>query len=297
MIPVRIKELEIEITRKCNGFCAHCMRGDAQGIEPSISMLQNLFASNHKIVKIDSLMLTGGEVFLNPEGLLFILNYLILENIYVGKIIIVTNCTIYNQEIIDTLEILRKRGTGVKISYHQDQFHPKISSEMLKKYMSLPYFNFDSYSLKKKDIYALGKAEENNIGSLKEARIVMKLFSKIKNHLNILNVDNEKIIVESLYLTALGKFGAVPTDATWDMIDSKYDLDIEKDSIFSNCTFSHNFKANLKYMHYYPNLPESLLNDYYKAKEEGTLNIFLKSLDDDVLRDYFITKNYTRSLI
>ena len=297
MVPVKIKELEIEVTRNCNGFCAHCMRGAAQDVEPSISMLQNLFAKDHKIVKIDNLMLTGGEVFLNPEGLLFIFNYLISENIYVGKINIVTNCTIYNEDVLNVLDLLRKRGTFVKISYHQDQFHPRVKDEILKKYMGHSYFNFENYNLKKREIYALGKAEENNIGSLKEARRIMKIFSKIKNNLNILNVDNEKLIIESLYLTALGKFGAVPTDASWDMIDSKYNLDIEKDSIFKNCTFSHGFKKNLKYLANYPYLPASLISDYHKAQEEGTLDIFLKSLNDEVLREYFLTSSYTRSLI
>lgn len=68
-----IKNMSIEITRRCNMSCAHCMRGDMQNVDLSHQDIRNVL----KYVKdIHSLTLTGGEPSLNPEAIRYILKLL-----------------------------------------------------------------------------------------------------------------------------------------------------------------------------------------------------------------------------
>lgn len=60
--------LFVEITRRCQLRCAHCMRGDAQAVDLS----QDGIARAKSLVRIRKpsiMILTGGEPFLNLKGL------------------------------------------------------------------------------------------------------------------------------------------------------------------------------------------------------------------------------------
>lgn len=59
-----IDQLSIEITRRCNMSCPHCLRGEAEAIDMNLDYVKILFS---KIDCIYSLTLTGGEPSLKPE--------------------------------------------------------------------------------------------------------------------------------------------------------------------------------------------------------------------------------------
>lgn len=63
---LRINNLILEITRRCNMCCDHCLRGDDQGLGMNILTIRNLL---HEIKDISSITFTGGEPSLAVSAL------------------------------------------------------------------------------------------------------------------------------------------------------------------------------------------------------------------------------------
>ena len=57
-----IKNLCIEITRRCNMRCTHCMRGDAESVDIPLKHISNLL---RHVRHIHHFNITGGEPSLN----------------------------------------------------------------------------------------------------------------------------------------------------------------------------------------------------------------------------------------
>ncbi len=100
MRKIAFNEIYLEITRRCQLKCAHCMRGDAQNVDMSYSIMDRLLEQTNSI---DSIIFTGGEPTLNVDGMKYFLDGLIRNNIPLGKLSIVTNGVLQTQEIIKTL--------------------------------------------------------------------------------------------------------------------------------------------------------------------------------------------------
>ncbi len=61
---IRFKNLMLEVTRKCNMQCAHCMRGEQEDSSLSSNTIEKIFSQTSKI---KHLTLTGGEPSLEPD--------------------------------------------------------------------------------------------------------------------------------------------------------------------------------------------------------------------------------------
>lgn len=59
---INASSLILEVTRKCNLHCAHCLRGDAQCVDMSKSTIDKLMPM---LGKVSSVTFTGGEPSLN----------------------------------------------------------------------------------------------------------------------------------------------------------------------------------------------------------------------------------------
>ena len=86
--PVELYSMAIEVTRRCNMACPHCLRGEAQGINIDTKYIDQ--ALEH-IEFIDSLTFTGGEPTLNLDAIRYTLEVCKARNIRVGSFYIVTN--------------------------------------------------------------------------------------------------------------------------------------------------------------------------------------------------------------
>lgn len=80
-----ISELVIEVTRRCNMECCHCLRGDAQSLDLDLKHVETLFS---RLEGIGTLTFTGGEPSLavdKIEGCLAIAERLELpiDNFYI----------------------------------------------------------------------------------------------------------------------------------------------------------------------------------------------------------------------
>ena len=82
------KDLCIEITRRCNMSCAHCMRGDAQSTDIEHRYIKDLLKHFRHIQHFN---ITGGEPSLNVKAMRYILKQLKRYDIHVYEFYIVTN--------------------------------------------------------------------------------------------------------------------------------------------------------------------------------------------------------------
>lgn len=85
---MQINNLIIEVTRKCNMACDHCLRGDAQKMNIDHSYITALLEN---VKYVSSIVFTGGEPSLNVKAIRFTLDELKRLRIDVNNFYIVTN--------------------------------------------------------------------------------------------------------------------------------------------------------------------------------------------------------------
>lgn len=93
----RIQDLVIELTRRCNMCCDHCLRGDAQNCDMDMSHVRALF---EHVESIDTLTLTGGEPSLVPHIIEAITEEIQKRGIIVERFYMVTNAKQVTRDFI-----------------------------------------------------------------------------------------------------------------------------------------------------------------------------------------------------
>lgn len=103
----KINSLVIEVTRRCNMECAHCLRGDFETFYKfsmdDFSILPRIFEG---IESVDSIVIGGGEPTLNSDAIEKIVDYVIENNLDVKGLYIVTNGLVYSQKMVDAMRRL-----------------------------------------------------------------------------------------------------------------------------------------------------------------------------------------------
>ncbi len=149
-----IGDLVIEITRKCNTICDHCLRGESENKEISyIAMEETL----KQFDRISNITFTGGEPSLNPEAIQHFLSICKSKRIEVGSFYIATNAIHASDEFVKSLldlwlycdEMVEDEIGGVAIS--NDFFHTP-DSETVKRLKAFKFTNL-RYSEKRKGFY------------------------------------------------------------------------------------------------------------------------------------------------
>jgi organic radical activating enzyme len=141
-----LKDLTIEVTRKCNFTCGHCLRGDAQNLDFDIKHLKN-FLSTTDVTEIETISFTGGEPFLNPKGMIEIIQLLKKKKISIRGYTIVTNGSIFNLEalgVIANLHELCSENYGSKIIVSNSKWHKEDKNR-------IAFISWDEILLKHKN--------------------------------------------------------------------------------------------------------------------------------------------------
>ena len=125
-----IKNLCIEITRRCNMSCAHCMRGDTEAVDISLRHISDLL---RHVRHIHHFNITGGEPSLNVRAIRHILERVRTYGITVNDFYIVTNgsATSRSGEFIEACAALyeyqqeKEQGpdSGHMLEMSDDRFH------------------------------------------------------------------------------------------------------------------------------------------------------------------------------
>lgn len=97
----------LEVTRKCNLKCVHCMRGETQNIDMSGEIIEKVFA---QVEQLHHLSLTGGEPFLAPQVIEKMVDVIIENKIRLWRCTTVDNGTILNELGIRSVKALNRLG-------------------------------------------------------------------------------------------------------------------------------------------------------------------------------------------
>lgn len=97
----------LEITRRCNLKCEHCMRGEAQNLDLSGEVMERLFS---QVDSIFQLSLTGGEPFIAPDVIENMVDIIIKNKVKVWQCTTVENGTILDERGIRCIRALNRLG-------------------------------------------------------------------------------------------------------------------------------------------------------------------------------------------
>lgn len=92
--------LSFDITRRCNLNCKYCSKGDSQNKDITKEIVDKAI-KELKDVYIAQIRFFGGEPFLNPEMIEYIIDKLIQEHILFTSINVFTNGTIRSERIVN----------------------------------------------------------------------------------------------------------------------------------------------------------------------------------------------------
>ena len=110
MQKVVFNELALEVTRRCNMACDHCLRGDAQEVDLSTVDIDNILDQTEAIGK---LILTGGEPTMNMKALQYIANGITKRGIPVMRVEIISNGLVYDEWLV---AIMKRFGEITKLT-------------------------------------------------------------------------------------------------------------------------------------------------------------------------------------
>lgn len=112
--------LGIELTQKCNLNCSHCFRGAARNISISKDIVEKVF---DEVKYVETLDLSGGEVFLGYEQLEMLLETAKQKDVTIKYCSMLTNGTVYDSRIYELLD--EYFGENYQVGISDDDFHDK----------------------------------------------------------------------------------------------------------------------------------------------------------------------------
>lgn len=143
-----IDYLSVEITRKCQLKCAHCMKGEAQNIDMSVEVIDKLLES---VVSIGTLLFTGGEPTMNLQGMKYFLDVIKSKGISLNKLQIITNGCETSEDVIALIQDYYNYITYDK-TYGKHMIMVEISNDVYhEKCDATPKKGYDFYKKKLED--------------------------------------------------------------------------------------------------------------------------------------------------
>lgn len=227
-----LENLAIEITRRCNMSCRHCLRGEAQNVDIDLSYILKFLED---VSGIGSITFTGGEPSLNVQAMEYTLEACKTREIPVASFYVVTNGKSNALQLVTSCiqwyaYCDEDEVCGLALSV--DPFHEKISRENERILRSASFFCTDKFQPDFRFLIDEGRAK-----SMDGYR---KISPGVRNEKLSFESDGESISVESMvYLSANG-------------------------DIKTNCDISYD---NMDYC--IGNIRESSLDDIFRAQMEN----------------------------
>lgn len=142
-----VDHLVLEITRRCNASCSHCLRGNAENHDMSFSVINKILEN---VSTIELVTFSGGEPSLVPEKIEYFLNWVKENKIKLKNFCVITNGKIASRELVQVLIEMyayTKKFFEIdcsKLIISKDHFHKKEIpdvSEAENLYSSLKFFD------------------------------------------------------------------------------------------------------------------------------------------------------------
>lgn len=132
--------LYIEVTRKCNLACAHCMKGDPQNLDIPDEYVDSVMS---QVSIIYCLVLSGGEVTLALDRLRYILDSAKRHNVKICRIALSTNGVVKDPEFLEIYEEYKRYvliPTRCEICISNDRYHTQQTRFLKKDYLDRKKF-------------------------------------------------------------------------------------------------------------------------------------------------------------
>lgn len=144
MKKIVFNQLIVEITRKCNMVCGHCLRGDAQNVDIFSADIDGVLDQTETIGK---LVISGGEPTLNMAGIQYLANGIARRGIPLMRMEIITNALVFDERFIaivkrfsEIVYLTQQHGYGrrerepwrIQVGVSLDRFHK--ASDVCKKH-------------------------------------------------------------------------------------------------------------------------------------------------------------------
>ena len=161
-------DLVIEVTRRCNLECEHCLRGCQENKDMQKSTIDTLL---NTASSINNLTFTGGEPLLVPDTIIYIIDSIIEKNIYVNTFFLATNGLVFNNDLF--LKLIEfylyceyPEGCNIAVSidpYHDNSYHE--AEKNIKKWQVLKFYSACKEHTTDYNLLSEGYAAQNQIGS------------------------------------------------------------------------------------------------------------------------------------
>lgn len=232
--------LVIEVTRRCNMSCKHCLRGTAQNVDIDLALIDK-FLSKLKGKYFKCIVFTGGEPSLNTEAIAYTLECVKKYNIHIYAFQIITN----GKNITDSFVSICNKwieflGRG-EVDLSVDDYHDNVSVYDMNKLKKVK--TFGSWDRGQYDILNVGNAKKNSIGECEDMNIRSMLPNKFFIH------DKYLIYASSLVLTCSGNIN-FSCDFSYEEEDKKKLCSLDDFSykvLFDEANKSKNLRPYLEY--------------------------------------------------
>lgn len=199
-----VKTVALEVTRRCNLSCSHCMRGDSINKDLDKKYI-DIFFDNNSLV-IYKLIFSGGEPLLKADLIIYTIDKIIKNKLPVLSIEISSNGTIYDARLLNKLE-----------EYYLYAYkYYELSNELGIKTLVRLRFSNDQY-------HSYDKA-------------IMKKYEDTKRNISIDYTGYIDYLDDGVLLTGRAKNFMFGKQFTYDIYDIK-----REETNFGNCYFDNNF--------------------------------------------------------
>ena len=191
---MELYNLIIEVTRKCNMSCEHCLRGNFQNKNIKPETIEKFIIDND-INYISTITFTGGEPSLNTQAIKDFISICKNNNVEIGSFYIATNGKTENMDFLHTLIDLYCFCTDnecSQVQVSQSDYHQEQNEEWIKKLETLKFVS-KRENIGYKNIISEGKGKKLNEynGTIDNAR---------KIDIPSLDLENQ----EDIYLNVKG---------------------------------------------------------------------------------------------
>jgi organic radical activating enzyme len=235
---VFLDSLVIEITRRCNYNCEHCIRGEPENLDLTLDKFIEVFNKSYPNVSIiDEIGFSGGEPLLNTSNLINIFYYLVRDkNIRINSFFIITNGSKFSIEFFEFMTeifsgvLFSKREFALRISnspFHIKERGFKIEAENL--FLFVKNYNF------------LIKDYNKNIERYKQIEKSLKLIKIGEDY-----ESNYDLLINKGRASNLPKDGYHEVDNSSQTFPMPIDYMTVNGDIFNNCDFSYEEFDNFK---------------------------------------------------
>lgn len=192
-------DLVLEITRRCNQRCEHCLRGPAQRKDMSSEIVEALFRTEFAT---STLTFTGGEPSLNSE-LIYEIAYCLRDSSSTASYFWVkTNAKVFKPQFVAALCELQSfvEEEDLCVLTVSNDFYHLDNSYVREKYkeLELPFYQDSEQKEDYRNLINEGLAQTNGIGTrdLTKSKIITDYYYYDKE--DILDID------EIVYINAIG---------------------------------------------------------------------------------------------